>query len=1238
MSWSDHSEGSAGPMLSVSSGGSGGSSELDGIGMSNGLGSSSSSSPPHSPTAGERYILSAVADVAPRIPATKDDLAKPASMPHAGSKPTAQSPAPQPRQKRYDTHSSGLNAMDRLNEHLGAVTCLSFWSSSLSGVASERGNGRDGGSAASTAATVAPSSHFLVTGSSDHTVKVWDLDTSAVLHTLREHTDTVRCVTTTQRGIDNAFIISGGDDRLIVVWSLVGGTKVRRLEGHSAALLSLAVVRGDGVSILASCGVDRSIRLWNILTGDFMFQLVGHQAPVTSLAISSGPIPLIVSVGRDMFMKIWDADSGRLLRSLSGHTASITCVAMSRSTQMPIIVTGDMDGNIIVWDLEKMKILYYLQENTVSDYDSSEYYAGDDSRLGSLGQVYSIAVSPGKHPLIITASWKMPVKIWDSQSGGLLRAIEDTDRFTKVVKLCRDRCGPLIAMGQSEGGVLVSSPERDFDAACNGFKTIDDLSLEASLELVGKFIVWVRLMSQPSLCAAKVDGLLEERPGMVLALVYSMVRFGHINTGFFLANVDLMRFILTRTLDIVDLLFDDVITGGTPIQFLLERRVCLGLAQQWMKSPLHQVRVMGFLADSSQSSETLETILSALVTDNPDGWDFLFQHENFGDIFMNLFINSPRSHDKLAYLVHKYALYIESQPFHVPLRLKNSREVAVLRWSEVVYDSLGVHCYRIRVNDRFPLEFFMTHRFLEVLVKSEHIKELLSAPLIEYIVKYRWESWGYNSTLYLGLIYAVYLMCSTNACFCITSDEFAICGTSRLHIASVTIVVLINTLYMGIAALQYRMSTGWDFFTLWNVTDIAMIILCHLAMLLGSVTGPTNDMRHLCAMLALLQFSRMMYYGRGSQGLASLIHQMRIIIWEVRFFVFIMGVFLVSYGAAFHNLAVYDSLFHAFILCFNMMLGDVSYDYVAGNVFAEVLYLTFLLCVAIIILNSLIAFMGGSLDNAREREHTAAVESQASLLCELEVRLLPFSKVASLFFISKDDMDDIISPSALRSKARAGGLDADIAKNYSFVGGSNEFVILVPEPLGKEHANLMATIGISGITHDFLTRRSRKRMMLDSGEPHVDQATRQPPSAYAVASATAAAAFSPSLGANSAATAAHSSSHSHTSTATTPAARESFSKVAEQTTTPHWSSPDSGHSRKHINSVENPPPPPRSPILRVDIDADEVGGGGGGGSGGSNGADVTQRLADLENKLSSVDAKLNAVLDMLSKQQVAANK
>ena len=119
-----------------------------------------------------------------------------------------------------------------------------------------------------------------------------------------------------------------------------------------------------------------------------------------------------------------------------------------------------------------------------------------------------------------------------------------------------------------------------------------------------------------------------------------------------------------------------------------------------------------------------------------------------------------------------------------------------------------------------------------------------------------------------------------------------------------------------------------------------------------------------------------MYFGRGSKGLASLIHQMKVIIWEVRFFVVIMSLFVSSFAVAFRILGIYDSVYHAFILCFNMMLGDVAYENIRGHIFAEILYLVFLLSVAIILLNSLIAFMEGSLGSAREKEHAASVASQ----------------------------------------------------------------------------------------------------------------------------------------------------------------------------------------------------------------------------------------------------------------------
>ncbi len=137
------------------------------------------------------------------------------------------------------------------------------------------------------------------------------------------------------------------------------------------------------------------------------------------------------------------------------------------------------------------------------------------------------------------------------------------------------------------------------------------------------------------------------------------------------------------------------------------------------------------------------------------------------------------------------------------------------------FDPSGVHCYRIKISDRFPTEFFMTHRFLQALISSEYLDDLASTPLIEYIVSYRWETWGLYATAWSAALFVVYLLAAMNATFCICSKDYSDCRTTLSHGVSVTAVILINTLYMGISVMQFRMSPGWSFFTnFWNISDI----------------------------------------------------------------------------------------------------------------------------------------------------------------------------------------------------------------------------------------------------------------------------------------------------------------------------------------------------------------------------------------------------------------------------------
>src|SRR5262249_20297917 len=105
-----------------------------------------------------------------------------------------------------------------------------------------------------------PDSTRIVSGGTDHTLRLWDATTVApVGEPLKGHTDTVLSVAYSS---DGKRIVSGGADHTIRVWDATTGVPLGEpLMGHTGSVVSVAF-SSDGEGIL-SAGSDNTLRLWN---------------------------------------------------------------------------------------------------------------------------------------------------------------------------------------------------------------------------------------------------------------------------------------------------------------------------------------------------------------------------------------------------------------------------------------------------------------------------------------------------------------------------------------------------------------------------------------------------------------------------------------------------------------------------------------------------------------------------------------------------------------------------------------------------------------------------------------------------------------------------------------------------------------------------------------------------------------------------------------------------------------
>src|SRR5207244_10836988 len=80
----------------------------------------------------------------------------------------------------------------------------------------------------------------LASGSSDNTVKLWDVSTGAELRTLKGHSNSVVPVISVAFSPDGRTLASGSSDKTVKLWDVSTGAELRTLKGHSEAVWSVA--------------------------------------------------------------------------------------------------------------------------------------------------------------------------------------------------------------------------------------------------------------------------------------------------------------------------------------------------------------------------------------------------------------------------------------------------------------------------------------------------------------------------------------------------------------------------------------------------------------------------------------------------------------------------------------------------------------------------------------------------------------------------------------------------------------------------------------------------------------------------------------------------------------------------------------------------------------------------------------------------------------------------------------
>ncbi|KAK9458918.1 WD40-repeat-containing domain protein [Lipomyces oligophaga] len=229
-------------------------------------------------------------------------------------------------------------------------------------------------------------SQYIVSGSRDTSVKVYDIKTQNLVATLTGHQKSVTGLVIDDR---ENIVVSGDQAGLLIVWDLKTFSPKSALKANQGGIMGVGLTK----SVIVTVGRDNLVHVYSRDSNPLVLRkaLAGHQSVINCVDVYEGTDGEVYAVtgSADRTVRLWNLDSGECLRTISDHSRGIATVAFDGRTvvsggsgkylhfydiysgQTRIIdqahqrlirtiklhnnrlVTGSHDGTVVVWDNEE---------------------------------------------------------------------------------------------------------------------------------------------------------------------------------------------------------------------------------------------------------------------------------------------------------------------------------------------------------------------------------------------------------------------------------------------------------------------------------------------------------------------------------------------------------------------------------------------------------------------------------------------------------------------------------------------------------------------------------------------------------------------------------------------------------------------------------------------------------------------------------------------------------------------
>ena len=195
----------------------------------------------------------------------------------------------------------------------------------------------------------------MLTGSSDHTARKWDINTYECVHIFKGHSSNVLRVICYK-----TFVFTCSFDQTARCWNFNTGECLQEFKGHKRGVYHLIFIPGnrndvsvtecdndDGslkkssekngdsvksddrkLGILLTGSADSTAKAFSLVTGECLTTFREHQGVINCM-LTDAPGKVLYTGAADGTVRSWNINTGGIINRFEGHHAAVICMIVS---------------------------------------------------------------------------------------------------------------------------------------------------------------------------------------------------------------------------------------------------------------------------------------------------------------------------------------------------------------------------------------------------------------------------------------------------------------------------------------------------------------------------------------------------------------------------------------------------------------------------------------------------------------------------------------------------------------------------------------------------------------------------------------------------------------------------------------------------------------------------------------------------------------------------------------------